>query len=293
MLTLPVQLLGILSALGAAAAWGGGDFAGGFATRRNHPILVLGLNSSAGCLVLTVLALLRREGLISQTDVIWAVSAGIFGGLGLVSLYRGLALGSSAVVSPLAAVVGAAIPVLAGGLLEGLPSLTQIAGFTLGLAGIWQVTRPPESQALQDESAKRRSVWREASTWLALVAGVGFGLFFTFLGQISSQALFAPLVATKVVQVVFAVLLVSILRLKMGDRAGLPQALFAGILDAGGNTFFVLAQNLTRLDVAAVLSSMYPLGTVLCSRLLLKEHISRSQWLGALLCVGAVGLIAL
>ncbi len=82
-------------------------------------------------------------------------------------------------------------------------------------------------------------------------------------------------------------------RLRLATRQGLLVGLGSGVLDAGGNTFYMLAVNVTRLDVAAVLSSMYPAGTVLLSILLLKEKVSTSQWLGVGLCIAAAALIAL
>jgi drug/metabolite transporter (DMT)-like permease len=70
-----------------------------------------------------------------------------------------------------------------------------------------------------------------------------------------------------------------------------PVALLAGVLDAGGNVLFMFARQHTRLDVAAVLSSFYPVATVVLSRLILHERVTATQWLGAIVCLVAVALI--
>lgn len=294
MLTLPAQILGILSSLAAAASWGGGDFAGGIATRRNHAFLVLAITGSTGMVLLTLLALITGETELTWRDGAWAVTAGIFGGVGLISLFRGLALGSAAVVSSISGVVGVMVPVIAGAFLEGLPNPWQFAGFLLGIAGIWLVTRSgsvPE-EAVSHTHPESGSAFSRPLV-LAFTAGISFGLFFVLIAQVSPEAVFAPLAISKATQAAGGLALVLFLRIRMSDRGGIPAALLSGLLDVGGNTFFLLASKLTRLDAAAVLVSMYPVGTVLLSRIVLKERVSISQWLGVGLCVGAIALIAI
>ena len=70
------------------------------------------------------------------------------------------------------------------------------------------------------------------------------------------------------------------------------MALLAGVLDAGGNVLYLLARQHVRLDVAAVLSSLYPVATVLLARVVSDEPVSPTQWAGAAVCLAAVALIA-
>ena len=303
------SLLGIIFALSAAATWGGGDFLGGFATRRNSAFLILGIVSASGLAGGRRLGWLTGEALPAWVDVGWASAAGVMGGLGILALYRGLALGAeagagAAVVSPIAAVVGAVVPVLVGSLQEGLPTLLQMSGFGAGLSGIWLVTRPNRAEwdAGKEIRAQDLRAGKLLGMQLAVVAGIGFGGFFVCLAQVSAASLYYPLVAAKLMQSGIAVLAILAGRLLpgkfravaplSGGRITLISAVGAGLLDAAGNVLYLLAAELARLDVAAVLVSMYPAGTVLLAGLVMKERVGRWQWAGVILCVVGVGLIA-
>jgi drug/metabolite transporter (DMT)-like permease len=276
-------MTGILYALLATTIWGASDFYGGQAARRHHHYQVLAIAAGSGLLVLTALTLASGERLPGWESCLWATAAGIAGAVGIATLYRGLSLGHTALVSPVAAVIGAAIPALAGTVIQGLPGVTQIAGFACGLAGIGLVSSTPGAQP----GARRRGLG------FALLAGIGFGGYFIFIAQVEPGQVFAPLTVAKMVSLLTAMVVLRTRRLKMIHPAQSPMALITGLLDAGGNIFYLLAAQNARLDIAAVLSSMYPAGTVLLARLVVDEKISMLQWLGVGLCLAAVGLITL
>lgn len=277
------QLMGAMLALTSAFVWGSGDFSGGIAARRNSPVQVLALASLAGLLALLGLMWFRGEGLPTWSGMGWSAAAGAAGALGIASLYRGLATGNAALIAPTAGVVGALVPVLFGAITTGLPAFNQQIGFGLGLIGIWLVTQIPSAQRI---SARR-------GLESALLAGIGFGCFFVLIAQVESGKYFSPLVIAKTISLLLALLLLGIRHQSMPAIHTNPFALVAGILDAGGNVFYLIAKEYTRLDVAAVLSSMYPATTVLLAGLLLQERMSRAQGLGVFICIIAVALIVL
>ncbi len=279
----PENLVGIFFALVSAGVWGSGDFCGGLASRRQPSFQVLIYASLSGLGVMILLAVLTGEVFPGLTGLLWAVAAGISGALGLAALYRGLAIGSAAVVAPISAVVGAVLPVIYGILSTGIPSISRLAGFLLAFAGIWLVSR-----TLEDKNASSRSGFL-----LACLAGIGFGGFFILIGQVEGNKVFTPLIITRCVMLATALVLLRVNHLPLPGWRDNPVGWLAGVLDAGGNVFYLLAKQYTRLDVAAVLSSLYPMFTVLLAALVLKEKVSRGQAIGVAICLLAVALITI
>ncbi len=276
------NLAGVLSAVLSALVWGAGDFAGGMASRRESPFRVLGVVGGVGLLVLLAAGLFTREALPRPVDAAWASLGGAAGAVGIVALYRALAEGSAAVVSPTAAVVGAAIPVLVGAATEGPPGPAQLVGIVIGLLGIGLVSRSAEGS----RTHARRDLSR------ALVAGVCFGAFFVALAQVTRGSLFYPLVVAKATALVVAAGVLARQRDLLPLTRPSLWSLAAGVLDAAGNVFYMIARQLSRLDLAAVLVSMYPALTVLLARSVLRQRVSPVQWAGIGLCLLSVARIA-
>ncbi len=272
---------GILLALASALVWGSGDYCGGRAARRHDPFQVLVLASIAGISMLTAVALARGEAWALDTALGWAAAAGLAGALGIASLYQGLAIGSAAAVAPTAAVVAAALPVLFTAATTGLPGSLQTIGFAVALAGIWLVAR-----AAPVGPASRTGIR------LGLLAGVGFGGFLILIAQVDAASVFVPLSVARAMMLAVGLLMVARRRSRLLAPASNPLALAAGLLDAGGNVLYLLARQHVRLDTAAVLSSLYPVATVLLARVVSHEPVTPTQWAGAGVCLAAVGLIA-
>jgi drug/metabolite transporter (DMT)-like permease len=275
--------LGVLSALAAAVTWGGGDFSGGIASRRHHPFQVVFLSSLTSLPPLLLLAFASGEGAPSPWSVVVATAAGAAGTLGLAAFYRGMLVGRTAVVSPVAAVLGAVVPLLIGLLKAGLPSPVTLAGFASGLLAIWMLAGGgPAAGARHPEELR-----------MALLARIGFGGFLTLVAQVEPGQVFMPLVFTKLGSIAVAAFMVWRLRLGFPNLLSNRLALLSGILDTSGNVFYLLAAQWARLDVAAVLASLYPAGTVVLARLVIKEQMSRRSWLGLLVSLLAIALVSI
>jgi len=275
------QLTGIAFAVAAAGAWGGSDFTGGLASRRLGPLPVLALSRLAGLACYAVLAAVSGEGIPPAASLGWAAAAGLCGSLGIAALYAGLASGRAAIVVPTAGVIGAGIPVAFAAAVAGVLPLVQQMGLLMALVGIFLVSFGEDARAPAKPSG----------LGFGILAGIGFGAFFIFLGQIPAGQVFAPLTAAGGASFATACVLVFLTRTGVPSPARAPSALLAGVLDATGVVCYVLALRWIRLDIAAVLSSLYPAVTVLLFRYVAREAVSRTQWAGLAICVGAIALI--
>ncbi|HKY65025.1 MAG TPA: EamA family transporter, partial [Acidimicrobiales bacterium] len=116
-----------LLALSAAVAYGVGDFLGGVAARRVPPTAVVLWSHLVGLGMLLALAPLLGGSLTPRSLVVGAVG-GVLGGGGVALFYRGLAVGSMSVVAPVAALLSAAVPVVAGLAGGERPTTAALAG---------------------------------------------------------------------------------------------------------------------------------------------------------------------
>ena len=275
-------LLSVLFALSAAASWGAGDFTGGLASRRVGPFYTVLIAYAVGLLALLIVALIRREPFPPTSDFVWGAVAGLSGMVGLGFLMRGFAAGRMGIVAPVSAVLAAAIPVIFTVLTEGLPRQLQLLGFGLALASIWMLSR------------RERLGSRPAGLGMALLAGLGFSGFFISLDQVSQSAVFWPLVAGRLAACIAMVLLaLATGRPLVPSPFPVGLLVLAGILDVAGNLFFLLAMQLGRMDVTAVLGSLYPAVTAVLAWIFTKEHMARLQVVGVAIAVLAIVMITI
>jgi drug/metabolite transporter (DMT)-like permease len=277
-------VLGVVLALGSSVIWGFADFVGGLQSRRLPLLAVLVWAQLTATALAAAYVALAGDPLPSGRAVAWAAGAGVLGAAGLAAFYRGLAIGSMSIVAPVAA-TGAIVPVLVGVLGGERPSAAQLAGIGVALVGIVLAAREPGEHV-------DRAVARTALA-LALVAAVGFGLFFVGLQRSTASAGVGwSLLVVRTAQVTLLLTAAAVARprLALSPRALAPLAL-VGACDLIANAMFAAATTMGLLSVVAVLGSLYPAVTVLLARTVLKEKVSRVQEAGVLAVL--IGVVAI
>jgi drug/metabolite transporter (DMT)-like permease len=271
----------VLFGLAASLCWGSGDFNGGLASRRASPATVVLGAYAVGLIFLVVLALLTREPLPDPASALWGAAAGVAGVTGLLAFYSALSTGKMGIAAPVSAVLTASLPVLFSAITTRLPSLPQVSGFALALLAIGLIARP------------ERTVGPPQGFGLALLAGCCFGGFFILISRVEQASVYWPLAIARTSSVLVLATLLCVRQRPLGPGIEVaPLVVLAGILDATGNAFFVLAAHSGRLDVAAILSSLYPAATVLLAAIVLHERVARVQGIGILLVLLAIPLIS-
>jgi drug/metabolite transporter (DMT)-like permease len=237
-------------------------------------VQVLGVGLAGG------LALISREAIPDPGAIVTAVAAGVVGVIGILGLYQGLAVGRMGVVAPVTGVIAATLPVVAGIAMAGLPAASVLAGILLALVAVVLVSR------VRGQHGQRSGVE------FGLVAGLGIGCFNILVGLLPEGQVFGPLVFLKLsaATVIGAIVVVGRRSWRV-PRATLPIAIGVGVFDMAGNALYVLATQAGRLDVAATLSSLYPVTTILLAMAFLGERVTRSHALGIVAAVAAIVLI--
>ncbi len=285
-------------ALSAAVAYGVGDFLGGVAARRESPSAVVLWSHIVGLGMLVAVAPLIG-GEPTPRAFAAGAAAGILGGAGVALFYKGLAVGSMSVVAPIAALLSAAVPVVAGLASGERPSAAAGLGIALALGAVVLISREaaPDGTGTAAPAApaapaahRRRQI---EALGLAVAAGLAFGLFFVAISHAGDDTGVWPLVGARVASVsLFALLGAAKVTSAAPPRDAAAAAVGCGLLDAGANVLYVLALGHGLLSVVAVLTALYPAGTVLLARYVLGEHLTPVQRTGLGLAAVAAVLIA-
>ncbi len=270
-----------LLALAAACTFGVADFLGGLSTRKAAVVAVTLVTNLAGA-ALAVLLVLVVDGAWTVQAVAWGAVAGLAGLVGLLLLYQGLAEGPNRLVSPLSAVVAAAVPVIVGVAFGDRPGLIAIVGICVVPIAVWLVAGGDIGLA----GAPKRPFL------LSVGAGLGFGTFFVLIAQTPDDAGAVPLLMARATSV--AVLLGAAVATRPARPAPstVAIAVIAGAFDMTANGLFLWSTLDGDLAIVGALVSLFPATTVLLAVAFLGERLDRKQTIGLVLTVAAAALLS-
>jgi drug/metabolite transporter (DMT)-like permease len=271
----------IVLSLISSLLWGASDFAGGLISRRKPALVIVGWSSAFG-LAFATIAVASTEGWGSPYGWIpWGMAAGASGALGLSCYYFALSTGTMGVVAPVTS-FGVVVPVAVGVLAGESPSMVTLGGIAVAIVGI-VLTSGPEFSG----GASARPVL------IAAMGGLFFGVFFVFMDHGSEDS---PLLTLWTMRATVA-LAFAVAALARRTTGGLERRDFlwvSGIAagDLGANLTFGIASTLGYVSITAVLSSLFPVVTVLLAWMVLRERLRRIQIAGVAVTMLGVALIS-
>jgi drug/metabolite transporter (DMT)-like permease len=268
-----------------AATYGVADYCGGRASRSVASTIVALLGQATSLVLVVVGVALIGTPLASAHDLWWGAAGGAAGGLALIAFYRALSRGAMTVVAPTTAVVSAVLPVLVGLGLGERPSATALIGIVAACLAVALV-----SGAI----GTRHQETRFSTVVLAAAAGIGFGFIFVAFARTADDSGMWPLVAARAASLPVIAMIVGATRPGRGAlRAVIWLVLASGILDMAANLFYLEASHRGLLSIVAVVSSMYPVSTVVLAFGLDHERVSKTQAAGLACAVTALALVSL
>jgi drug/metabolite transporter (DMT)-like permease len=313
--------IGLLS----AASWGGSDFVGGLGARRAPTLLVVASGHFVSLLILLAICLGAHLALPGHHDLLLSAIGGFEGAVALALFYRALAMGAMGLTAALTGLLTALVPVLFSLIHDGLPTLLTCAGLAMGLAAIWLITHSPAakdsgpvaaeptvphpfaassrmggklqlSTRVQLQGGENRESKPAGTPPTALLfgalAGLGFGTQLILFKFAAGGSILWVMTGARGAGVAAMLLVILIAPPKAPWRGFWLFGILAGVLDTAGNLFYIQTTRYGRLDVAAMVCSLYPAGTILLAALFLREWPTRRQFAGIALSLAAVALLS-
>ena len=305
----PALSANIMLALAAAASWGGGDFSGGMGVKATGGTtagalrVVLVAHASSLAVLIAILSF-QHAPLPHGAPLMWGLVAGVTAGISLTAFYIALARGAMGGSAALSGLLAAAIPAAVSSVIEGIPTPLRIVGFVLALAAIWLIAAGPSPEAEHAVDGSEPSESSRTTLVLALIGGIGFGIYFVALRLANPLGVLEPMAVARTASLITCALLLAAVSVRSHatvvkdaetklTRLAIFWALGVALLDTGGNLLFIAATRTGRLDIAAVLASLYPAGTILLAAWHLHERPTRRQLTGMAIAAAAVVMITI
>ncbi|WP_274911265.1 EamA family transporter [Streptomyces sp. WZ-12] len=277
-------MIALLLALGSSLAYGCADFLGGLGARKAHVLRTVMIAAPASLAVELLLWPVLGAS-FSTAALAWGAASGVASAAAFALLYRTLAIGPMNVLSPVTALVSAALPVTVGLVQGERLAIAGLVGLPLALMAVVLIS------AGHGAGSARPS---RTALLLAFGAGAAIALQLVCLHQAPSDSGVAPLIVGRAVSSAVTLTAAGLMRRRLGaERPAYAVSATAGVLDSLANLLFLLAARSGDLTVVAVITALYPAGTVLLARGVLAERIHRGQLIGLGTAAVAVGLLAL
>lgn len=278
-MSVPAAGIGLLS----ATSWGASDFAGGWGARRASSLLITASGQIVSLAALLPICFALHLALPATPHLIYAAIGGFEGAIALAVFYRALSMGAMGLTAAVTGVMTALVPVLFDLFHSGWPGAFTTIGLSAGLAAIWLISQSPTKDG---DTTPRRALL------LGATAGIGFGAQLILFKLAAAGGVLWALTSGRVAGVAAILLVVAVAPPQRPWRGFWIAGIVSGMLDTAGNLFYMQASQLGRLDVAAVICSMYPAGTILLAAILLRERPTTRQVAGMGLALAAVALLS-
>lgn len=277
-------LLALLSAIFV----GGADFLGGLTSRSANGVRVATAVSAVGLPFAFAVALVDPADSLTRADIAWSSLAGLFVSVGLGCFYLGMGRGLISVVAPVAAVTGAVIPVVYALARGERPGPLAVLGLVAAFVAVTVVSLAPSEQHADAGVVDRIVIG------LALASGLLFGLFYVSFSRVSEDAGLWPVAIERTAATLaLVVLTLTITRGPYGGGRRLVRAIVViAVLEIAATVLVLLALQRGPIAVASVVASLYPVTTVLLAGIVLRERLSRLQYVGVACALVAVALVS-
>jgi drug/metabolite transporter (DMT)-like permease len=198
-------------------------------------------------------------------------------------------MGAMGLTAALTGLLTALVPVLFSLIHDGLPKPLACAGLALGLSAIWLIAHSPTPK----NGKEKKAPTPPAALWLGALAGLGFGTQLILFKFAAGGSLLWVMTSARAAGVAAMFLVLLFLPPARPWRGFWLFGIAAGALDTFGNLLYMQTTRLGRLDTAAVVSSLYPAGTILLAALVLREWPSNRQFAGIAVALAAVALLSI
>jgi len=298
--------MGILVGLLTAITWGSADFVARFATRRTGTLRATLYMQILGFFLLSAaMPFLGGWGHLADGSGFrpwaWGISAAFLNTFATLTLYRSFEVGKMTVVAPLSAAYPALtviLSVLSGERLT-LPRAVGIVCILVGAILVARGEAVASAVSATEVAAApelRASELHRQGIFFAIVSSVAMGFMFWLIGThiVPIVGALPSVWLIRLVSAILTLLVTLVFHKPVAPPAAGGRLFVAGVavLDTTAYCLNNRGMQLEQVSVVSVLASLYGAVTVAYAAILLRERVSRLQWIGIPAIFGGIYLIS-